>query len=268
MRLQELLSETAGRVGDRVAVIGDGVRCTYAELDRKSDRLAAALVARDVKPGDCVVTFMDDSVAAVVAAFAVVKADGVLAPVDPASAAERLTFVLDHVRAAGLVTEARLASVAAAAMAGAPTVRLVVLVGGDRASASQSCMSYEDVVKRMAPLPAPVPRARADSHDPGALLCHGSTPVAVTHGEIAAAVVAASERLESRDKSVLRSQPIWSALGLYRMLAAVRVGATLLLEKTPGVAIPAAAGRPGRDHGATPRVRAPMPGAGLRPCPE
>ena len=38
--------------GDRVAVAFEGRDLTYAELDRRSDRVAAALQAVGVKPGD------------------------------------------------------------------------------------------------------------------------------------------------------------------------------------------------------------------------
>lgn len=237
MRLHELLSQSAGRVGHKTAIVDDNVRCSYAELDRKSDRLAAALVSRGLRPDDRVVVFMESSAEAVVTIFAVAKAGGVFTPIDPATSAERLAFVLDNSRAVGVITQARLASVAAAAMREASTVRLVVLAGGDRASMSESCLSFEDVVNRVGPLPAA--RAVGADRDPGMLLYVNGTgePLSLTHEQIVTAANAASDRLfDGKASVVLRVQPRAFARGLYRLLAAVRVGATLVIEAGTEVA--------------------------------
>jgi len=236
MRLQELLSASAGRVGHKTAIVGDNVRYSYAELDRKSDRLAAALVARGVRPGDRVVVFMDNTAEAVVAIFSVVKAGGVFVPVEPAAAAEKLAVVLDSVRAVGVVTQARLASAAAAAMRKASTVRLVVLVGGDRVSVSESCLSFEDVVDRVGPVSAVQPTG-ADK-DPVMLLCAGAgaEPVVLTHDQIVGTVLAASAAFEAGDSIVVRAAPVSFAAGFYRLLAAVRAGATLVVKAGSQVA--------------------------------
>ena len=53
--LGSLLRTTAERTPDAPAVLDGGVTLTYADLDRRADRIAAGLLARGLQPGDRVV---------------------------------------------------------------------------------------------------------------------------------------------------------------------------------------------------------------------
>jgi len=235
MRLEQFLGQSAGRLGQKVGIVVGHARHSYAELDRKSHRLAAALVDHGVKPGERVVVFMDNSFEAVVAIFAVLKAGAVVAPIDPTAGAELLAFVFDDSRARAVVTQARLASMAADAMRDAATVRLVVLVGGDRAAGGDTCLRFEDVVNRTGRLPGLRPAGDAD--DP-ALIAYASAPpglvepALVSHREIVAAVGDAVPPREGGDDAVvLRAPSIVTTHSLVRLVAAIKAGATLVLER-------------------------------------
>jgi acyl-CoA synthetase (AMP-forming)/AMP-acid ligase II len=237
MRLHQLLSESAGRLGHKTAIVAGNARHSYAELERKSDRLAATLVSRGMTAGDRVVVFMDSGVEAAVSIFAVLKAGGALAPIDPTTTADELAFVFDHSRALAILTQARLASVAAVAIGKASTVRLVVLAGGDRASCGESCVCFEEAVNRSGPVPT-LASVGVDE-DPAVLvyapISFGMVePVAMTHRHMLAAVAAASEPLAGCEDTVVLGVPsISSARSLYRLLAAIKVGATVVLERGP-----------------------------------
>jgi long-chain acyl-CoA synthetase len=64
----------------------------YAELDRASDALAAALVDMGLRKGERVVLVMPNSVPFVVSFFAVLKAGGVVAATNPTYPDEKLQF--------------------------------------------------------------------------------------------------------------------------------------------------------------------------------
>ena len=52
--LADLFETVAKTVPDRLAVVSDSARLTYAELDDRASRLAAALAAQGVTRGDTV----------------------------------------------------------------------------------------------------------------------------------------------------------------------------------------------------------------------
>lgn len=68
---------------------------TYAELNRQSDVLAAALQAMGVKRGDRVALVMPNVAAFVISFYAVLKAGGVVAAMNPTFPAEKLQWYLD-----------------------------------------------------------------------------------------------------------------------------------------------------------------------------
>ena len=103
-----------------------GRRLSYGELDVQSDRLAAALSSRGVRRGDRIVVFMENCWEAVIGIFAALKAGAVFCPVNASTKPEKLAYLLNHCRAAAVVTQARLLPVATAALAHAPSVALTI----------------------------------------------------------------------------------------------------------------------------------------------
>ena len=224
MRVEQFLSEGASRFGSRPAIVADNRPHSYADLARSSDRIASALMGRGVKRGDRVALFIGNSFEAIVSAFAVLKAGAVVSPIDPASDAEALALLLNQTRAVGLITEARHASVAAVAMTAARGVRLVLLCGGDRSTASASCLCYEGLVGGIGSGPR-VARAGAGS-DPAILLqpslSKDAAGAALTHADLIAAIAELPE--------VASASSVFSYAGICQLLATIRGGATLILE--------------------------------------
>jgi acyl-CoA synthetase (AMP-forming)/AMP-acid ligase II len=230
MRVEQFLNESAVRYGARPAVVVAGREHSYADLARSSDRVATALSRRGIKRGDRVALFMDDNFEAVVCAFAVLKAGAVAMPISAASSGENLLSILSLSGAVAIVTQARLATGAAAAMANVASIRLVILCGGDRSTASNSCLIYEDLVRGIGRGPAV---ARAGTAGDAALVLHAldgdgaPVPELLTHAEMVASATTA-------DRAGCTPFSILSHYGLCQLLAAIRVGATLVLE-TPSV---------------------------------
>ncbi|HVR96545.1 MAG TPA: amino acid adenylation domain-containing protein, partial [Thermoanaerobaculia bacterium] len=112
--LHEAFQAQAERTPDAVAVVAavaDGRSLTYRELAARAGRLARHLESLGVGPEVRVGVFLGRSEETVVALLAVLQAGGVYVPLDPAYPRERLAFLLEDARAAGVVTEtARLGS--------------------------------------------------------------------------------------------------------------------------------------------------------------
>lgn len=74
MLVHDFLINSAARLPDKVALVCDGKRLTYRDLDQMTNRLAHALVEHGIRRGDRVAIFAPNSVEAVVGIFAVLKA--------------------------------------------------------------------------------------------------------------------------------------------------------------------------------------------------
>ncbi|MFI0822815.1 amino acid adenylation domain-containing protein, partial [Streptomyces sp. NPDC021115] len=70
------------RAPDAVAVVADGTRLTYAQLDQRADRLARELIGRGVGTERLVAVAMPRSIGFVVAVLAVIKAGGMYLSLD------------------------------------------------------------------------------------------------------------------------------------------------------------------------------------------
>ncbi|MFB9474180.1 amino acid adenylation domain-containing protein [Nonomuraea salmonea] len=95
---------------DATALLWGGETMSYAQLDTKVARLAAALRRRGVAGGCVVGVCLERSAEAVVALLAVWRAGGAYLPLDPAYPDERLAFLIEDSAARLVVTDAGLAS--------------------------------------------------------------------------------------------------------------------------------------------------------------
>jgi len=100
----ELFGQAAQSSGGKVALRCKEAQLTFAELDRRSNRLARyfrkAGVGPDVRVGVCT----DRSIDMVVAILGIHKAGGAYVPLDPAYPGERLALMLEDSQASVLVT--------------------------------------------------------------------------------------------------------------------------------------------------------------------
>ncbi|MEV0062372.1 amino acid adenylation domain-containing protein [Nocardia sp. NPDC050718] len=93
--LVSLLDETVAADPNAVALVADGRRWTFAELDARVNRLARYLVAAGVGPETRVALAMRRSVDLVVAMYAVATAGGAYVPIDPDQPVARTEYILD-----------------------------------------------------------------------------------------------------------------------------------------------------------------------------
>ncbi len=107
-RLHDLFDEQAKRNPDAIAVLDGAGQWTYAELDRRSNQLAAYLRKRGVEPDASVGLYLEPSREMLVGILGVLKAGGVCVPLDPNYPAERITHVLQDSGLKVLVSHSRL----------------------------------------------------------------------------------------------------------------------------------------------------------------
>ncbi|HYX24954.1 MAG TPA: amino acid adenylation domain-containing protein, partial [Thermoanaerobaculia bacterium] len=103
--LHERFAAQAARSPEAVAVVCDGERLSYGELDRQANQLARHLARLGVAAGDPVGICLERSLGMLVAILGVLKAGGAYVPLDPAYPQERLAFLLADSRPPVLITE-------------------------------------------------------------------------------------------------------------------------------------------------------------------
>jgi len=105
-----LIAEQVRRTPQAEAVV-DGMRVwNYAELDRVSGNLAAALQNSGIGPETVVGVALNRSPETIVAALGIMKAGAVYLPLDPIAPERRLAFLLQDARAALVITDETMAA--------------------------------------------------------------------------------------------------------------------------------------------------------------
>jgi amino acid adenylation domain-containing protein len=233
-RVEDYLIENARRFGDKVALVADGLRLSYFELDRLSDHIATELRRGGVQRGDRVLVFMDNCWEAAVSIFAVLKAGAVFSPINPSTKADKLALLTGNCRPAAIITQASLLDVAGDALRSCPSLAIRMVATRGKGDLPHGWVSFEDV------LTAPCdPPSRDGINLDLAMLVYtsGSTGfpkgVMVTHQNIDAAATSVITYLENTDEDVILGVlPISFNYGLYQLLMAIKLGATLVLEKS------------------------------------
>ncbi len=119
------LARSAAVTPDRTAVVDGDRRFTYREFADRSSRLAGALTALGVQPGDRVAALCGNSATMLEMHHGVPWAQGVLVPLNTRLSAEEIEYILDHAGASVLVADAAFAE-AAEKVAASAGIRLVV----------------------------------------------------------------------------------------------------------------------------------------------
>jgi len=105
--VQDFLENSASRLPDKIALICEGQRLTYSEIDQMANRLANALIDHGIQRGDRVAIYLPNSIATVVTIFATLKAGGVFVVINSTTKRDKLASILNNCRAKAVVTGGR-----------------------------------------------------------------------------------------------------------------------------------------------------------------
>jgi amino acid adenylation domain-containing protein/non-ribosomal peptide synthase protein (TIGR01720 family) len=108
--IHQLFSRQAARTPHAVALVAGEERLTFAELDRRANRLAHRLRRLGAQPETRVAFCLERSAELLVALLAILKADAAYLPLDPALPPARLSFMLEDSGAVAVVTRRSLLS--------------------------------------------------------------------------------------------------------------------------------------------------------------
>ena len=234
MLLQQDFENAASRDPGRTALVCGAARHSYGELAERARGLASALHARGVKRGDRIALFIDNGVEFVVGMLAALQLGAVFMPVNPLTKHDKLAYMLDDARASALLTSSVLAPVWADALPSTSSVHSVFVQGDCEVSDGriQAWPSF-NAGMTLAALPE---RGTIDQDLAAIIYTSGSTGfpkgVMLTHLNMVSAARSVSSYLGLRsDDVILCALPLAFDYGLYQVLMAFRLGATVVIER-------------------------------------
>ncbi len=141
--LPQALDNAAAAFPDKDAVRCNGKALSYAELQRRSNSLAALLRQQGVQRGDRVGMYMNKDLESAVAIYGIMKAGAAYVPLDPYAPVARLNFVVSDCNIRVLVTKPnKMAQVREIVL----NTEVTCLVGvSPQADLSLHCISWDDV---------------------------------------------------------------------------------------------------------------------------
>jgi acyl-CoA synthetase (AMP-forming)/AMP-acid ligase II len=116
----------------RIAIVmaGSGETVTYGELEERSARLARALRAAGLEPGDHIAMLLDNRAATLELAWAAQRSGLYYTPINTRLAADEAAYVVDDCGATVLFAASAVAPLATAVRSLVPGVRRFVAIGG------------------------------------------------------------------------------------------------------------------------------------------
>ena len=105
--VQAVVEEQARVRPEALAVVCEGDRLTYGELNARANQLASLLRKQGVGPEGLVGVFMDRSIRTVVGILGVLKAGGAYLPIDLVYPDDRVAFMLEDSKSVAVITESQ-----------------------------------------------------------------------------------------------------------------------------------------------------------------
>ena len=152
--LGDLLTRSAARTPDKLAIACGGVRWSYAEFDACATRAAAGLARLGIAKGTRVAVLARNSHAFAALRFGLARLGAVLVPINFMLKADEVAYILRHAGARTLATDSGLAELARAAAALDTEVKdFIWLPSEDPSEPVAGMASFHDLAACTAPLP-------------------------------------------------------------------------------------------------------------------
>ncbi|MEX2619605.1 MAG: long-chain fatty acid--CoA ligase [Egibacteraceae bacterium] len=129
MNIAERLRDSAARLPDKVALVFQDQRVTYAELDRQVDRAAAAFQALGLEPGARVALMVGNTPHFVEAFYGALRAGLVVVPINVGFTADEVAYLLADSGARAVVVSEPFAAVLHGVRETLPALDQVIVAG-------------------------------------------------------------------------------------------------------------------------------------------
>ncbi len=233
--LGDITAKRARLGADREALVFEDVRLTYRQFHERTGRLAQALLARGLRPGERLAVLAENSHRFMELMFASARAGLVFTPLNFRLTLRELEFMLVDSGAAALFADNACFAVAQAVReAGRPGRQLFAIESGASGEASHEQL-IEECAEASPQLPA------VDENDLAALVYTGGTTgspkgVMLSHRNLLTAILNAVEMLKITERdTTLMVLPMFH-IAIWQVLCHLAVGARVVIRRRADVA--------------------------------
>lgn len=246
MLVQNFLEQSSQMHPEKIALVCEGQRLTYAQIDTMANQMANAFLDYGIGREERIAIYLPNSVLAVVAIFAALKAGGVFVVINATTKEDKLAYILQNCEASALIAAGRQATLIHTLLAAVPSLKLAVLStklseqSGDSETSQPGndlppMISFDDI---MSTYPSETPPGRNIDLDLACLIyTSGSTGepkgVMSDHSNVVFAASSIIQYLGNvEDDVVIDVLPLSFDYGLYQLLMTFKFGGTLVLERS------------------------------------
>ena len=230
--VNHFLENSAVRLPCKVALVHNGERFTYADIDTAANKVANFFLKTGIKRGDRVAIFMDNSIEAVISIFGTLKAGAAFIMINHTTKTEKLEYILTNSSARFLLSQNSRKGILKNINCG-HSIKIVIT--GACAGDTELYCSFDEIMRSESTLPIPVQCIDLDLAS--IIYTSGSTGqpkgVMLSHLNMVTAAHSITTYLENiEDDIILNVLPISFDYGLYQILMAFKIGGTVVLEKS------------------------------------
>lgn len=226
-----MLTHTAERYPEHIALLFKDVNLTYRELNALVDSFANALLALGIRPGDCICLLMTNRPEYLISWFAITRIGAVASPMNPSYKEREVAYQLSNSEAVAVIVQQSLLPLIAAARTETPSLQHVITVGSDAPQNPE--LSFRHLVQTHPPTPI---TTREPGWEDIAVLPYSSGTtglpkgVMLSHKNLVCNVCQsiATARITSQDR-LLVFLPLYHIYGIMLMGLAAMTGATIVL---------------------------------------
>jgi amino acid adenylation domain-containing protein len=232
--LHQLLSASAAKYPDKVAVVFKDQSLTYTQLDLETNRLANQLIKLGVQKGDRVSIYLDKSLYSIISLYGILKAGAAYVPIDPMAPVKYINYIISKCGIKFLLTfREKIKNIGKAFPEGSPLQNIIEMNGDSNQNIDGVQLINWDETKQS--VPSTAPNANCIEGDLAYILfTSGSTGnpkgVMISHRNSLTYVDSTHDFFEIRENDVLSNHPpLHFDMSVFDIFCAAKAGATLVV---------------------------------------
>lgn len=245
--LADLFETVARTVPERLAVIGEHQRLTFAELDARCDRLAAGLAAHGIGRGDAVGLYLYNGPAYLESFIAACKLGAVPYNVNYRYRADELRYLFANADSAAIIHGAEFSPIVRDVRSAVPTLRLTVAVEDGSGADTSGSVSYAELLSHEPAGPwersaedyllcytggtTGMPKGVMWPHSAFLFACAGGAGYFNPHGPIQAPEDIASRARDGYPLKMFPLAPLMHMAAMWTVWSALLNGVTIILDE-------------------------------------